>query len=83
MHPESTPAEQDRQVERAILGLLMDPDSQRPWAVDELARELGDQLTTGDALVRLHAAGLIHRLDRFVFASRASLRGNEIAGGGL
>lgn len=32
-----------------------------------------------DALSELLAGGLAHRLDRFVFASRAALRGRELA----
>jgi hypothetical protein len=83
MHPESIPAEQDRSIESTVLGLLLDPDAQRPWAADELAREIGDQLATADALARLHAAGLVHCLDGFVFASRAALRADEITGGGI
>ena len=81
MHPESTLAGRDRRSESAILGLLLDPEAQRPWAVDELVREIGDQLAITDALVRLRAAGLVHRLDGFVFASRAALRSHEITGG--
>lgn len=81
MLPESTPAREDQCIERAVLGLLLDPGSQRPWAVDELVHEIGDRAATADALARLHGAGLVHRLDGFVFASRAAVRVDEITGG--
>jgi len=32
-----------------------------------------------DALSELRASGLVHRLDRFVFPSRAALRGHALA----
>jgi hypothetical protein len=74
-----TPAEEDARIESGILCLLMDHDEQRPWSFDEVAREVGDRIATTDALARLHAAGLIHRLDGFVFATRAALRADQIA----
>ena len=70
-----TPADDVTVSDRAILTLLLDDDSQRPWAVAELARELGDPEETHDALARLHGAGLIHRLEGFVFATRPAVRG--------
>ena len=73
-----SPADDVTVSDRAILTLLLDDDSQRPWAVEELARELGDPEETHDALARLHGAGLIHRLDGFVFASRPAVRGQQL-----
>jgi hypothetical protein len=67
------------QVEAAILGLLTDAEVQRPWSVDELEREIGHPVRTADAVARLYAAGLVHRLDGgFVFATRAAVRGVEL-----
>ncbi|MGN6254619.1 MAG: hypothetical protein ACTHO8_06510, partial [Solirubrobacterales bacterium] len=38
-----------------------------------IARYPGNRLAAEDALDRLHRAGLIHRLDKFVWATRAAL----------
>ena len=73
-----TPAEDDEQTEATILCLLLSPKIQRPWAVDEVIREVGRPRDTTDAIARLHAAGLVHRLDGFVFASRAAVRLDSI-----
>ncbi len=66
------------QADAAILGLLLEPDSQRPWSDDEIAREIGDRLTVTDGLARLAGAGLVHRLNSFVWASRAALHGDAL-----
>ena len=66
-------------VDSAILGLLLDPDSQRPWSVLEVAREIGDEAATADALARLTGVGLVHRLaEGFVWASRAALHAEAL-----
>lgn len=67
----------------AVLYLLIDED--RPWAVEELAREIGDRVDTEDALADLHGHGLVNKISaEFVCASRAALRSHAIqeAGGG-
>jgi hypothetical protein len=79
--PASQPTQEDRDgdVDAVILGtLLLDPDAQRPWALFEIENEIGDPVAVSDSLGRLARAGLIHRLDRFVFASRAALRADQI-----
>ncbi len=76
-NPTPTPAERQRTLDGAILGLLIDPDSHRPWSVDEIAREVGEDVT--DSLNRLYGAGLIHRLDGFVWATRAAVVADEVA----
>ncbi len=63
--------------DRALLGVLVDSAQQRPWSVDEIEREIGSGTT--DCLDMLYAAGLIHRLDGFVWATRAALVSDEIA----
>ena len=63
--------------DRAILGMLVDRDAQRPWSEDEIERETGSG--TKDCLHVLYAAGLIHRFGGFVWASRAALVADEIA----
>ena len=58
-----------------ILRLLF--SSSYPWAIEELARELG----TGDAedgVARLAGAGLVHRIERFAFPTRAARRAREL-----
>lgn len=67
------------QVDSAILGLLVDPEASRPWSVQEVAREIGDDVATADGLARLTAAGLAHRIaEDFVWASRAALHAEAL-----
>jgi hypothetical protein len=78
MHDQRTsPAEQDDSTDNAILGLLL--DSPTPWATAEVAREIGDDVDATDGIARLARGGLIHRLDGFVFATRAAVRGRRLA----
>jgi predicted transcriptional regulator len=79
MHDEPTPTviERDAQEDSVILALLMLETSHRPWAVEEIAREMGRDVT--DSLRRLYGGGLIHRHDGFVWASRAAVMADEIA----
>jgi predicted transcriptional regulator len=66
-------AEQERQAEGAILGLLLNFDSGGLWSVEELVSQLSaSRLEVIDGLASLEAAGLIHRLNDYVFASRAA-----------
>jgi hypothetical protein len=75
----ATPAMEDDQIDAAILEVLLDDQVQRPWAVDEISRELEDPIAAADGLDRLARAGLVHRLDGgFVLPSRAALRMVEI-----
>jgi hypothetical protein len=78
MHDQSslTAAERENQLDGVLLGQLLHLDNHRPWSVDEIATDLGRDVT--DSLERLHAAGLIHRLDRFVWASRAAVVSSEL-----
>jgi hypothetical protein len=76
-HPSPSPAEQDAQIDSAILMALLSKDSHRPWSVDKLAREM--DCNPADSLRRLYGGGLIHRLDGFVWASRAAVLADELA----
>lgn len=65
--------EETRSAEAAILGLLLNFEAGSIWAVDEIVRQLSaPQLDVIDGLGELEAAGLIHRLGDFVFATRAA-----------
>ena len=48
-NPTLTPAEEDRQIDSAILALLIDSDAQRPWSTDEITREIGEARRTAAA----------------------------------
>ncbi len=69
-------------VDEALLGLLIH-DHPGLWSLVELSRSLTSSAQTAatgeietcdteDAIERLHAAGLIHRIGGFVFATRAA-----------
>ncbi len=79
-NPRGVAAELDRD-EHAVLCLLMDPDAPDLWSVDEVARAIGEEIAAVDALVSLHAAGLIHRCHEFVFVTRSTVRLTQLAGG--
>jgi hypothetical protein len=61
-------------VQFVVLALLLDPEWPGPWSLAELAREVGCEITTADAVVRLRAAGLVHRVEGLVFAARPAVR---------
>jgi hypothetical protein len=69
-----TPAERDAETDSAVLGLLV-YDHAGLWSVAEVEREIGNRVAAADSMARLHGAGLIHRLENFVFATRAATRG--------
>ncbi|MGA9286493.1 MAG: hypothetical protein WBV85_13735 [Solirubrobacteraceae bacterium] len=64
---------QGKQAEGGILGLLLNFEAGSLWSVEELVRQLSaPRLDVMDGLASLQAAGLIHRVDDFVFATRAA-----------
>jgi predicted transcriptional regulator len=65
-------------IERLVLTLLLGPRSHGPWTAEELGRELGDEVAAVDAVVSLHAAGLVHRCRQLVFPSRSAARCFEL-----
>jgi hypothetical protein len=66
-------AEQERQAQGAILGLLLNFDAGSVWSVEEVVAHLSaPRVEVIDGLASLRAAGLIHRFGEFVFASRAA-----------
>jgi len=69
----------ERRVERSIMDLLLIDDRRTLWSDDEIAAEvMGEVLDVHDALRRLAGGGLVHRLDRFVFATRSAVRAAEV-----
>ena len=68
-----SPSESDAASDSAVLSLLLHGSVRGPWSVEEVAREMGDRIAALDSLRRLQGAGLIHRFDEFVFASRAAV----------
>lgn len=71
--------EKEDHIDGVILEFLLDDDAQRPWTEEEVSRMVEDATAAADGIGRLSRAGLVHRLDGFVFASRAALRAAEIA----
>lgn len=70
--------EQEKHTDGVILSFLLAGDAQRPWSEDEVAREIDDPIAAADSLKRLARSGLIHRLNGFVFPSRAAQVAEEI-----
>jgi len=70
-------AELEAGTDQAIMGLLLDGPGL--WSVDETQREIGgNPLLVEDGLNRLHAAGMVHRLDQFVFATRTATKAADL-----
>jgi hypothetical protein len=76
MHDERSPADAEAEADATVLDLLT--ETARLWSLAELGRAVGDNLTATDAVARLHAAGLAHRLGDFVFSSRAAERATQL-----
>jgi hypothetical protein len=71
-------SDEDRRDDSAVLELLVG-DDHPIWSETEVALEMGKRIGTVDAVVRLHGAGLIHRLEGgFVFASRAAVQAHGL-----
>jgi hypothetical protein len=74
-----TPEHDDPEIiERAVHGLLIIRDEQRPWSVHEIELEIGDHIAVVDALRRLQGLGLVHRCGDFVWATRAALAADAL-----
>jgi hypothetical protein len=76
--PATDVGERDDFDDGMVLAILIDSDHPGLWAVDEISRVIGSPTTAGDTLMRLERDGLIHRLDRFVFPTRAAVRAGEV-----
>ncbi|MHB1833472.1 MAG: hypothetical protein ACYCXW_00750 [Solirubrobacteraceae bacterium] len=75
MQNNPTVVEDEDVTDCAVVGLLVNCD-QRLWSREELEREFDRNLS--DSLHRLYGAGLIHRLQGFVWATRAAIKSDEI-----
>jgi hypothetical protein len=78
------PIQDHESFDSALLALLT-YDHDGLWSLSELARTMGSSINpadheTDDAIERLHADGLIHRVGDFVFASRAAHAAQRLAG---
>jgi hypothetical protein len=76
------PIDEERD-DRAVLRLMFCDGSCFAWSVDEIACAIGDPIDVADALRRLEAAGLVHRLGDFVFPTLAARRADELSGGSI
>jgi hypothetical protein len=75
--PRDAAAELD-QVERVVLHLLLETETAGVWSEHEVAQAIGSDVQAAHALVSLHSSGLIHRLEEFVFPTRAARRFNQL-----
>ena len=66
-------ARDEARWDHTVLDLLVNGEF-RLWSVDEIVREAGNRVAVEDAIARLFGAGLLHRLESFVFATRAAIR---------
>jgi hypothetical protein len=64
--------------DNAVLNRMFLDSPAYPWSMEEIARELQSRIAAEDSVGRLVEAGLAHRLDGFVWPSRAARRANEI-----
>ncbi len=68
--------ETERQTDNIVLALIF--REEWPWSVEEIGREIEDQIEASNAVCRLAGSGLVHRLGDLVFPTRAARRGAEI-----
>jgi hypothetical protein len=71
------------QLERVVLHLRLGAPTSGIWSEREVAQALGSDVRAAHALVKLHADGLIHRLEEFVFPTRAAVRFHQLEEAGL
>jgi hypothetical protein len=71
--------ETDERAEREVLGLLLKSRLPGPWSVWELGLQIGNDAGAVDAVMRLHAAGLVHLCHEFVWPTRTAVRSHQLA----
>jgi DNA-binding GntR family transcriptional regulator len=73
------PAVSDEQRDSLVLNLMLCEPSGYPWSQEELVRAIGgDWIGVSDAVARLEADGLLHRIGGFVFPTRTCRRAGEL-----
>jgi hypothetical protein len=72
-------AETDEQAEREVLVLLLESGPSGPWSIWELGLQIGSDITAVDAVIRFHAAGLVHLCHEFVWPTRTAARSHQLA----
>jgi hypothetical protein len=88
--PGLAPGSAEDSFDAALLGLLIHDDTVL-WSIGELSRSMTSSAQaagigeppsheTEDSIERLHAAGVIHRVGQFVFATRAAHAAQRLAG---
>jgi hypothetical protein len=83
-NPDMEPGERMDNSQKTVLLMLF--EDRVPWTLDELGRELKNQLDAADAadaVSALTGAGLVHRLGDFVIPTRAARRSDELYEGAL
>lgn len=65
-------------AQQCVLCILLAPVGCGLCSMGELALAVGDPAAAELAVAALHADGLVHRLDGFVFATRAVARSREL-----
>lgn len=73
----------DEQRDSTVLNLMLCDETCCVWSVEELARTIHSRVGAHDAVLRLEAAGLVHRINEFVFPSLAARRADELGAGGI
>jgi hypothetical protein len=71
--------ETDEQAEREVLALLLESRLPGPWSIWELGLQIGSDARAVDAVMRLHAAGLVHLCHEFVWPTRTAARSHQLA----
>jgi len=69
----------DDDAEREVLALLLESELPGPWSMQELGLEIGSQLAATGAVMRLHAAGLVHVCHGFAWPTRPAARLHRLA----
>jgi hypothetical protein len=72
----------EARLDSGVLGLMLGTHPW-PWSISEIARELENEGNAEDAVNRLTACGLLHRVGDFVFPTRTAGRAAEIEVGTL
>lgn len=78
-HPEPRrrPDLSEEQNDGTVLAMLICDQTCPMWSMEEITRTLG-RIDAIDSVNRLAAAGLVHRIDQFVFPTLAARRADEL-----